>query len=220
MRADHRPGVVDAVGTLRRVRERNPDVPFLLCTATGSEELAVAAMKFGFDDYVLKHPHHFPRLVPAVRSALEDSERRRLGREVESRYRSLFEGVPVGLYRASLSGQILDANHALIQLLGFPSRESLVAANLSDIHADPTARRAFPAPHSPDGSGPRFIPAPGLWVFGGTVGKFALYGGLQVKSWDENTVDYRHYRTRKDIGGLVHHPEQARRIVDSSVTEV
>jgi hypothetical protein len=64
-----------------------------------------------------------------------------------------------------------------------------------------------------------FIPANELWVFGGTVGKFALYGGLQVKSWDENTVDYRHYRARKDIGGLIHHPEQARRIVDSSVTE-
>jgi hypothetical protein len=41
------------------------------------------------------------------------------------------------------------------------------------------------------------------------MGKFALYGGLQVKSWDENTVDYRHYRARKDIGGLVHHPTRA-----------
>jgi hypothetical protein len=69
-----------------------------------------------------------------------------------------------------------------------------------------------------DDAGASFIPANELWVFGGTVGKFALYGGLQVKSWDENTVDYRHYRARKDIGGLVHHPEQARRIVDSAVT--
>lgn len=68
-----------------------------------------------------------------------------------------------------------------------------------------------------DEEGASFIPANELWVFGGTVGKFALYGGLQIKSWDENTVDYRHYRSRKDIGGLVHHPEQARRIVDSSV---
>ncbi len=31
-------------------------------------------------------------------------------------------------------------------------------------------------------------------------------------------MDYRHYRARKDIGGLVHHPEQARRIVDTTVT--
>lgn len=69
-----------------------------------------------------------------------------------------------------------------------------------------------------DEDGASYIPANELWVFGGTVGKFAAYGGMQVKSWDENTVDYRHYRARKDVGGLVHHPEQARRIVDGSVT--
>ena len=69
-----------------------------------------------------------------------------------------------------------------------------------------------------DDSGTSFIPANELWVFGGTVGKFALYGGLQVKSWDENTVDYRHYLARKDIGGLFHHNGQSRRIVDSTVT--
>lgn len=63
-----------------------------------------------------------------------------------------------------------------------------------------------------------YIPANELWVFGGTVGLFAMYGDLEAKSWTENTVDYWHYRGRKDIGGLVHHPEQARRIVDSSVT--
>jgi hypothetical protein len=58
-----------------------------------------------------------------------------------------------------------------------------------------------------------YMPGNELWVFGGNVGKFALYGGTQVKQWDENTVDYRHYRARRDLGGLIHHPEQARRIV-------
>ena len=69
-----------------------------------------------------------------------------------------------------------------------------------------------------DENGDSYIPANELWVFGGNVGQFAFYGGTQTKSWEENTVDYRHYRGRRDIGGLIHHPEQARRIVDSSVT--
>jgi len=63
-----------------------------------------------------------------------------------------------------------------------------------------------------------YIPANELWIFGGNVGKFALYGDSQVKTWDENTVDYRHYRARRDMGGLVNHPEQARRIIDTAVT--
>ncbi len=141
--ADHRPSWIDAFHVLARVRERNPDLPVLLCTGTGSEELAVAAMKAGFDDYVLKHPHHFPRLASAMRSALEESTRRRAARESESRYRTLFEGVPVGLYRGTLSGQILDANPALIELLGFPSRESLMAVNLRDVYADASMRRTL-----------------------------------------------------------------------------
>lgn len=67
-----------------------------------------------------------------------------------------------------------------------------------------------------DEDGKPFIASNELYVLGGTAGKFAFYGGLQVKSWDENTVDYRHWRARKDLGGTVHHPEQVRRIVDSS----
>lgn len=69
-----------------------------------------------------------------------------------------------------------------------------------------------------DEDGLEYLNANELWVLGGTAGRFAIYGGTQVKSWDENTVDYRHYRARRDIGGLVHHPEQMIRIVDSSVT--
>jgi hypothetical protein len=67
-----------------------------------------------------------------------------------------------------------------------------------------------------DEDGESYIPDDELWVFGGNVGKFALYGDLRVKTWSENTVDYQHYRAVKDIGGLVHHPEQARRFIDTS----
>ena len=63
-----------------------------------------------------------------------------------------------------------------------------------------------------------YIPANELWVFGGTVGVFARYGGMRTKRWDENTVDYVHYRGRQDVGGLVYAPQRARRIVDGTVT--
>lgn len=63
-----------------------------------------------------------------------------------------------------------------------------------------------------DENGDSYIPDDEVWVFGGTVGTFVNYGGMKPRTWTENTADYRHYRVRKDIGGLVHHPEQARRI--------
>jgi hypothetical protein len=62
-----------------------------------------------------------------------------------------------------------------------------------------------------------FSPANEVWVFGGNAGRFRLYGGTRVKTWAENTVDYVHYRARRDIGGLVNHPEMVRRIILSNV---
>lgn len=62
-----------------------------------------------------------------------------------------------------------------------------------------------------------YIPDNELWVFGGSVGLFAKYGGMQTKSWSENTVDYRHIRGRMDCGGLIYRPDRARRIVDGTV---
>lgn len=63
-----------------------------------------------------------------------------------------------------------------------------------------------------DETGTSYFPDNEVWVFGGTVGLFVMYGGAVTKEWSENSVDYVHYRHRRDIGGLVHHPEQARRI--------
>jgi len=57
-------------------------------------------------------------------------------RESEERYRSLFNHVPVGLYRTSPDGEILDVNPALVQILGYPDRETLLAVNTSDLYVD------------------------------------------------------------------------------------
>jgi len=64
-------------------------------------------------------------------------------RESEERYRSLFEGVPVGLYRTTQEGRILDGNPALVQMLGCPDLKSLLAANITDTFLDPEERRRW-----------------------------------------------------------------------------
>ncbi|MFA5376205.1 MAG: PAS domain S-box protein [Dehalococcoidia bacterium] len=66
-------------------------------------------------------------------------------RASEERYHSLFEGVPIGLYRTTPSGQILDINPALVRLLCYPDRESLLAVNVSDLYADPGDRNRWQA---------------------------------------------------------------------------
>lgn len=51
-------------------------------------------------------------------------------RESEKRYRWLFDGVPIGLFRATIDGQLLDVNPMAIWILGYPSKEELLKINI------------------------------------------------------------------------------------------
>jgi PAS domain S-box-containing protein len=61
-------------------------------------------------------------------------------RHSEQRYRSLFDGVPLGLYRTTPDGRILDANLALVDMLGLPDRASLLSSNAADFYLEPGDR--------------------------------------------------------------------------------
>ena len=52
----------------------------------------------------------------------------------EAHYRSLFDGVPVGIYRSTPEGVITDANPTLIRMLGYPDRDALIEKNASDLY--------------------------------------------------------------------------------------
>ena len=61
--------------------------------------------------------------------------------ELLSEIKSLFDHVPIGLYRTTPDGKIIDANPALIQMLGFPDRQTLLEVNTNDLHVDVQRRR-------------------------------------------------------------------------------
>ena len=76
--------------------------------------------------------------------------------ESEARYRTLFESVPIGLVRTTPAGQILDANAAMVRILGFPDRETLLAKNMKDLYFDPKEREWRAAQVAREGSVPSF----------------------------------------------------------------
>ena len=73
----------DGLAVLHAVKARYPDRPVVMFTGSGNEEVAVAAMKAGLDDYVVKSPKHALRLVTAVRAALDKAAARRRAAEAE-----------------------------------------------------------------------------------------------------------------------------------------
>ena len=64
-------------------------------------------------------------------------------RRSEERYRSLFEGVPLGLLRSAPDGQIDEANPAAARLVGFESLQALLGMNALDLYMNPQDRDRF-----------------------------------------------------------------------------
>lgn len=62
-----------------------------------------------------------------------------------------------------------------------------------------------------------FIPENEMWVMGRDSGKVTFYGGLQSKEFSELDNWVWHYLARRDSGLMIHHPERARRFVDTSI---
>jgi PAS domain S-box-containing protein len=77
--------------------------------------------------------------------AIERVREHQAVKEAEARYRSLFDGVPLGLYRSTPAGQFLDANPALARMLGYPDIESLLAVNAVEVHLNVEERRQWQA---------------------------------------------------------------------------
>ena len=70
-----------------------------------------------------------------------------LGRDItalrknEARFTELFETLQEGIYITTPDGNILDANPALVRMLGYDSKEELLARKVPDILADAAERR-------------------------------------------------------------------------------
>lgn len=58
----------------------------------------------------------------------------------ETYYKRLFDQAPIGIYRTTVDGQILDANQALLDMLGYPDLESLRATKVFELYVNPGIR--------------------------------------------------------------------------------
>lgn len=76
----------------------------------------------------------------AVQVALHDVSAQRLAEsellETKLNYRSFFERIPVALYRSRPNGEIIQANRALVELLGAHGENELIGRNARDFYAD------------------------------------------------------------------------------------
>lgn len=127
----------DALDALEILRARGLSVPFIIVSGSIGEDQAVAAIKKGADDYLLKD--RLGRLASAVKQALE---LKRLRREKESaekahaRLAAIIEATTDFVGIADAHGRMLYVNRAGRRMLDVSEREEVHDLSLRDFHPD------------------------------------------------------------------------------------
>ncbi len=118
---------------LRLLRASGTDLPFIMMSGAMSEETAVASMRAGAQDYVIKQ--NLARLVPAVERELREVEARHSRRAAEAaleasetRFHRLVDAMPIGLLLGDTGGRITYANQSAGLVLGHTAQSLLEGA--------------------------------------------------------------------------------------------
>ena len=105
---------------LERVREEYPDLPFILYTGKGSEEIAGEAISKGVTDYLQKETgtEQYSILANRIANAVEKRRAQREIRTVKRRFDAVLENTTTPMYMKNDRGEYLFVNRAYRELFG------------------------------------------------------------------------------------------------------
>jgi|GEM_PF-444621 len=128
---------MDALELIRIIRsERDLDLPVVMVSGQGSEEVVAAAMRLGVEDYLIKHEGYLLELPATLERSHRQAQLRREHealkaseqqlRRLEERLRSLFDHALDGILAAEIeSGKFVTGNPAICRMLGYELDELL-----------------------------------------------------------------------------------------------
>ena len=126
-------------------------VPIIVLTGLGDEALALRTVQEGAQDYLVKGQVDASLLERTIRYAVERKKAERslrsselALRQSEASFRSLVLHSPYAIFRSGSDGGFLDANPALVSMLGYGSDSELMALDLStDVFGDPSQSKVL-----------------------------------------------------------------------------
>ena len=147
----------NGIEVLRAIKDAAPDCPVIMYTGTGSEEIAVQAMKLGLDDYIIKSVRHLVRLQGSVKAALEHYATRKRAETLSdqlnaalNRTRLLFDQSADGICTMTFEDGVLEANSAFATMIGATNIASIVGMqpwHWDDVYSSPERfQQRWPAP--------------------------------------------------------------------------
>jgi len=123
--SDHDMPGMNGLELLAQVRERYPDLPFILFTGKGSEEVAGEAISAGVTDYLQKGggTDQYTVLANRIRNAVEQDRSRRALEASQKRLSLFIDQSPLGVIEYDDTFDIVRVNGAAEEILGYDERD-------------------------------------------------------------------------------------------------
>jgi PAS domain S-box-containing protein len=142
--ADYTLPEFNGLTALALVKERGLDLPFIIVSGSFGEDIAVAAMKAGAHDYIMKN--NLTRLIPTVERELREGEERRARKRAEETLQenyqimqAVFEGTSDAIFVKDLQGRYVRINSAGARIFG-KSPEDVIGKDDTELFAADSAR--------------------------------------------------------------------------------
>src|SRR5208283_2476951 len=129
---------------LTELRKQNNNIPFILFTGKGREEVAIKALNLGADGYYNKQGNPetvYGELAHGIKMSVEHWKSKQQLIDRELKYQNIFNNSEVGMFRTKLDGsEILDFNEKYQSIFGL-TREEMRGKHSTSFWADPLKRQ-------------------------------------------------------------------------------
>lgn len=116
------PGM-NGIQFLEALNQEKRDIPVVMITGQGDEDIAVQAMKLGARDYLVKSADFFKLLPGVIEKVAREWKLKQSLRELEERFRDLAENISDWIWEVDKRGRYIYSNPMVEGILGYKPDE-------------------------------------------------------------------------------------------------
>ncbi len=150
---------ISGLEILKELKSHNINIPFIIFTGRGREEVVVEAFTLGAAGYIVKGgdlKSQFTELYHKIMKIMDSWETKEALFASETKYRNLFETIPDAVFVADpITRKLIDCNQQAEKLIGKTYYE-ITDMNADDLHPDDLINRTMEA-FNTHASGKTFI---------------------------------------------------------------